>query len=486
MSANQNKEVYAVDDAVDDASKGRSEHLESGVDLAYEKKMMRKIDIRLLPILGILYSVSLIDRTNMSNAAVAGMRDELKLKIGDRYSIALLIFFIPYLLFELPSNIVLRRVGAAKWLGTIVMLWGGVMIGMGFVKDWRVLVVCRAILGLFEAGFFPACVYLISSWYVRYEVQKRLAAFYLISSMIGGFSSILAYGLMQMDGLGGLGGWRWIFIIEGIITCVCAACAYVFIIDFPDKLLEHRKPFLTSRDVELVKARIDRDRDDSEADPLTWAKVGLHLSDWKLWLYSILFMNATVAAYAFPFFMPIILQIGMGYTAGMAQILSAPPYISAVAIALVLAWLSDKTRLRAPFIIIGNILVVVGLSMTAYHKSNGVRYLGIFIGMAGAQSNIPAVLTYQANNIRTNSKRSVGSALQIGFGGIGGIYASTVFREKDLPRYLNGLWATMACQLSTILFLAIFTLYFKRKNRQHREGTLTKPLEGHADFMYTI
>lgn len=109
----------------------------------------------------------------MSNALIAGMMLELRFDIGDRYSIALLVFFIPYFLFELPSNIVLRMVGAAKWLGGITVAWGLVMLGMGFVNHWWEIAILRTALGILEAGFFPGCVYLISCWYVRYEIQKR-------------------------------------------------------------------------------------------------------------------------------------------------------------------------------------------------------------------------------------------------------------------------------------------------------------------------
>ncbi|RPA99625.1 MFS general substrate transporter [Choiromyces venosus 120613-1] len=474
-----------VDDRKADTPPQSSSVAESGVDLAYEKRIIRKVDLRLLPILGALYSVALIDRANMANAAIAGMMVDLKLFIGDRYSIALLMFFIPYFLFELPSNIVLRRVGSAVWLASIGLAWGAVMIGMGFLKDWRILVFCRVLLGFFEAGFFPGCVYLISSWYVRYEVQKRLAGFYLVVTLANAFSSILAYGLIQMNGIQGLSGWRWIFIIEGVITVAVAILAYFIIVDFPDKLLQRGKPFLSAVDIEMIKSRIDRDRGESEADPLTWAKVGLHLSDWKLWVYALMFMNAAVPAYALAYFLPIILR-GMGYSVGMAQILSAPPYVSAVVIAFGLAWGADKTRLRAPFIATGCLLIIVGLSITAYSTKHSVRYFGIFLGLAGVQNNVPAVLAYQSNNIRMNSKRSVGTALQVGFGAIGGIFASTVFREKDSPKYLNGLWATMGCQFLTLLFLVCMSLYFKKKNRQHKKGTLDKPIEDHPAFTYTL
>ncbi|CUS09223.1 unnamed protein product [Tuber aestivum] len=458
---------------------------EPGIDLVYEKKLVRRIDIHLIPILAALYSVSMIDRTNISNAVIAGMMSDLKLNVGDRFSIALLMFFIPYFLFELPSNIILRRVGAAVWLGSIALAWGSVTIGMGFIKDWRILVFCRVLLGLFEAGFFPGSIYLISSWYVRYEVQKRLAGFYLLSVFIGGFTSLLSYGLMHMNGIQGLAGWRWILIIEGVLTVIVALLAYFVIVDFPDKLLQRRKPFLTESDIEIIKARIDRDRDDSQSDPLTWSIVGHHLSDWKLWAYALLFMSAAVPGYGLAYFMPIILK-GMGYSTSMSQILTSLPYIAAVAVAFSLAWCADKTRLRAPFIVLGCLLIIIGMSITAYASSNGARYFGIFLGVAGAQNNIPTLLAYQSNNIRTNSKRSVGSALQVGFGAIGGVFASTVYRQKDSPKYRNGLWATMGCQFLSLVLLAFMTVYFKRKNRQHKEGTLDKPIEGHPEFTYTI
>ena len=196
-------------------------------------------------------------------------------------------------------------------------------------------------------------------------------------------------------------------------------------------------------------------------------------------------MSAAIPPYALAYFLPIILK-GMGYSTGMSQIMSGLPYLPAAVVGITLAWCADKTHLRAPFIALGALLVIVGLSMTAYSNDHGVRYFGIFVALAGAQNNIPAVLAYQANNIRMNSKRSVGSALQIGFGAIGGVFASTVFREKDAPNYRNGLWATIGTQLLALLLLACMTVYFKKKNRQHKEGTLDKLLENHPEFTYTI
>lgn len=455
-------------------------------DCKQEKEIIHRVDRRLLPILGLMYAVSLIDRTNMSNARIAGMQEELRLDIGERYSIALLVFFIPYFLFELPSNIVLRKVGAALWLGGITLAWGLVMMGMGFVKSWGALAALRAVLGLFEAGFFPGCVYLISCWYVRYEVQKRLAAFYLVSVLAGGFSSLLAYGLMQMDGLGGYRGWSWIFIMEGLLTILIAVAAFFLIIDFPDKLLQTKHAFLSATEVEIIKHRIERDRADSEDDPLTWAKTGHHLKDWKLWVYAFLFMCSTLPSYAFSYFLPVILRISFGYSVEKAQLLTAPPYVFAVTVAMILAFCADKAKMRGPFIAAQAVMTIIGLLVVLYAKPTGARYFGVFLGIAGCSGNVPAILAYQSNNIRGQSKRSVGSALQVGFGAIGGILASTVFREQDAPTYLYGFWATMGSQFLILVLLGITSTYFITQNKAQREGRRSEPIEGAEGFYYTL
>lgn len=176
----------------------------------------------------------------------------------------------------------------------------------------------------------------------------------------------------------------------------------------------------------------------------------------------------------------------MGYSAGVANLLSAPPVFVAVFSAFSFAWLGDRYRTRAPVIAAQAIICFAGLMITAYHKHNTIRYLGIFLGSAGCQGNIPAVLAYQSNNIRCQSKRSVGTALQMGFGAIGGIIASSAFREVDAPRYLNGLWATAGLQLLVLVLLGGTTLAFTRANRQLARGTLQQPIEGLEGFKYTI
>ncbi|ODA79053.1 hypothetical protein RJ55_04644 [Drechmeria coniospora] len=158
-----------------------------------QRSIVRRIDRRLVVTVGAMYCVSLMDRANMSAANIAGMGTELRLE-GVKYNTANLLFFIPYIIFQPPSTVLVRRIGARLHLASITLLWGAVTVGMGFVVNFGQLAGLRVLLGFLEAGFFPSCVYLLSTWYTRYEVGKRYSLFYLLGSVASALTGILAYG----------------------------------------------------------------------------------------------------------------------------------------------------------------------------------------------------------------------------------------------------------------------------------------------------
>ncbi|KAF5380507.1 hypothetical protein D9615_004684 [Tricholomella constricta] len=451
-SSSSHTEVNSTDDRAD--------------RLVFASKTMRKIDLRLLPLLGILYALALIDRTNLGIARIAGMERDLELSIGSRYSIVSAIYFAPYIIFQLPSNLFLRQLGVRNWLAFCVVAWGIVQLAMGFVPNWGLLAFCRVLLGFFEAGFFPAMVFIITTWYTRHEVQKRLAAFYVVSVFIGGFSAIFAYLLSLLGGKQGIAGWAWIFIIEGAITVFFGIIAWFYIPDFPDQ-----NTFLSEEQTAFVLDRVERDRGDSIPDELTKKKLVEHLLDWKLWAFSLLaalmYMCATMPAYAIGFFVTIILR-GMGWSVTNSLLLSAPPYVFATASILFFAWISDKYRHRALFIAIQAVMTLIGLFMTGFSSSSGWRYVGIFLTNAGSGGCIPGILAYSSNNVTSHTRRAVSTAMIISFGGIGGIFATTIFRQTDFPRYLPGIYATIACQILLLFLLGITTVYFWKQNKRSR------------------
>ncbi|PBK58396.1 MFS general substrate transporter [Armillaria solidipes] len=356
-----------------DSLEARKEKLEDAIDPVFERKTMYVVQFISLDFrsLALLYSVALVDRLNISVARTAGMGEALGLDVGSRYSIATCMYFIHYvLLYSVPGNILLRKIGARVFLSFIVTAWGAVCLSIGFVKTWEVLTVLRVLLGAMETGLFPALVYIISTWYTRHEVAKRLAAFYMISLTIAGFASILAYCISLLDGKRGIAGWSWIFIIEGALTIFLGIITFLYVPDFQDK-----NRFLTPEQTAVVLRRIEIDRGDSVPDVLTPAKIWFHLKDWSIWTYGIMLACSTVPSYMLAHFISIILG-GMGYGRSMSLLLRAPPYGPAFISALFFAWISDRYKHRSSFIIIQACTCIVGCCLTAFCQSHALRYFG--------------------------------------------------------------------------------------------------------------
>ncbi|KAF2227509.1 major facilitator superfamily domain-containing protein [Elsinoe ampelina] len=476
-----------------------------------QKKIIRRIDIRLVSTLGFMYCVSLMDRTNLGIAAVAGMSYDLALTVGARYSIITLVFFFTYVFLQPPATVILRKVGPKWFLPVTCLAWGILTIGFGFVHVWWEMIPLRLVLGVLEAGFFPGCAYLLSCWYPRYELQKRNAVFFLIGSMSSAFSGILSYGFMQLNGQGsgnnlgqsfgptaarptaprgrqgGIAGWRWIFILQGVLTCAAALVGFVTIVDFPEHAAKRSGislKFLNEQEADFVVARIEKDRNDAIASKFNLREYLRCGADLKIWGFAALFGLTTTTTYAIAFFLPIILRNGMGFSVAMSQILIAPPYVAAAFVMYGMAWAGDKWHIRSPWVIINGLLALTGLPMLGFSSNVGVRYFGVFLATIAANANIPCILTWQANNIRGQWKRALCSATLVGTGGIGGIIGSTVFRSQDAPGYRPGIIATMLASGLIVLISLLLNLKFWRANKRAEAGG--KIIEGLEGFRYTL
>ncbi|KAK4864442.1 hypothetical protein LT330_009705 [Penicillium expansum] len=430
-----------------------------GIDEAHQKRVIRRVDLRLLPILGIMYSISLIDRTNLGLAFVAGMEQDLGLDIGNRYTVVVMVFFVAYIIFEIPSNLILPRAGAANWLAFLGFSFGVILIGMGFTKSWTTMVACRVLLGVMEAGFLPGCTYLITCWYTRFEVGKRLATFWLVSVVLNAFAAIFAYALTLLDGSYGLNGWRWIFIVEGAITSGICLLGWFIIIDFPTQA----DTFLKPEEKEFIIARINNDSGDAEEDPITMERILHHLKDWKLYVWAFNLMASTLPGYAYSYFKTVILM-GMGFSNTQSQLLSAPPYIIAAFFTYLGGWLTDKYQIRGPVIAVHQLLTAVGVGFL--------------------QFCIPGVLAFQANNITSHSKRGVASATCLIGGGLGGIIASVTFKSDESPHYTTGIWVTFGITMVSICLTLIMDFHFWKTNKKARETN--GQIEGMSGWYYTL
>ena len=178
-----------------------------------EKALLRKIDRTLLPAVSVLYLLSFLDRSNVANARIEGLTTDLGNMTGDQYLTGLTLYFVGYVLFEIPCNIMLKRTSPRLWLPTLTLAWGVVSTLQGVVQNRQGFYAVRFFLGATESGLFPGVVFYLSMWYRRNEQQYRVALFFSAASLAGAFGGILAYGIAFMKGVGGLNGWRWIFIL---------------------------------------------------------------------------------------------------------------------------------------------------------------------------------------------------------------------------------------------------------------------------------
>ncbi|KAA8571571.1 hypothetical protein EYC84_001569 [Monilinia fructicola] len=440
---------------------------ESGVSLlpidpVIEKALLRKLDLHVVAPLMLLFFLAFLDRVNIGNAKIQGMTKELKM-VGHDYNVALLIFFPPYIFFEFPSNLLLRRFPPSLWLTIIMTGWGIITVCEGLVQTHSALVGLRFLLGLFEAGFSPGAVYLISMYYKRYELQWRLSIFFCASILSGAFGGLFAYALAHMDGVGGYGGWRWIFIIEGLLTIVIAL-SFKFLgilVDWPETAT-----FLTSSEREILVQRLKNDMGgDTQLNTLNKRSLKRILSDWKIYVGIFMYMGVVNTGYATSFFIPTIIQ-EMGYTAISSQVRSIPIFCVAAATSLVIAYLTDHLQHRFGFTIAGVGIGTVGyiILLCQSHVTTGVKYMACFFITTGGYMTQPVTWTWVANNMAGHYKRSISTAAQIGIGNIGGIIASNIFITNQAPRYPVGYGVSLGMLLMCGAMCTAFFFGLKREN----------------------
>ncbi|KAI0121318.1 major facilitator superfamily domain-containing protein [Xylariales sp. AK1849] len=458
------------------------------LDHEAEKRLVRKCDLHVLPAITILFFLSFMDRTNIGNARIQGMAADLHMT-GRDYNLALFVFFIPYILFEVPSNIILKRIAPSTWLSSIMILWGIATIGQGLVNNIGELVACRFLLGLFEAGLFPGCVYLISMYYQRYELQWRMSLFFCASILAGAFSGLLAFAIANMSGVGGYGAWRWIFIIEGLLTVVVGVISKWWIADWPETA-----KFLSEEERRNVTGRLARDTGDATMDRLDKSAAKRIAKDWKIYAGTFAYFGIVNTGYAGSFFIPTIIN-EMGFTAAAAQVRTIPIYIVATIACLTTAYLTDRLKHRYLFTIIGICIASLGyiLLLCQQRVAVGVRYFALFLVVSGGYTTQPVTLVWLANNVSGHYKRAVSSACQVGFGNIGGIVASNVFFDTEAPVYWTGygvslgmLWISAAA--CTVLFLGVIRENKKRsrgeRDRRLQEGELNNLGDDHPSFRF--
>jgi hypothetical protein len=311
-------------------------------------------------------------------------------------------------------------------------------------------------------------------------MAMRMVFFYKIASTLSSFSNALGYCFTLLDGRAGLRGWSWVFLFFGALTIVIGLLGYVLVIDFPDKA-----KFLTPEEANIIKTRLERDRSDSEHDPLTFGKCVHYATDFKVWLYSIFFVSTTLASYAMAYFLPVLLK-GMGFNNTEQMLLGTPAHVWGLVPSFASAYVADKYKGMRAWVICANaLLVIIGTCMYSQLplSQKAARYAGIFLAVGSSNASVPLITSWAQCSIRRQSKRAFYSAVIVAFGGIGGILASVTFMQKEAKKgYPTGVWFTISMQAFTCVGSALLHFYYRRQNKRADRGEIV--IEDAENFRY--
>ncbi|KAF9924827.1 hypothetical protein BGZ65_008124 [Modicella reniformis] len=399
------------------------------------------------------------------NAKVAGIVQDINLTQNE-FSWALSIFFFGYVLFEVPSNICLKLIGPKKWVSFIMLLWGGIMMAMAAVRNASDLMAARFFLGVTECGLFPGVVYLFSLWYTKEEQALRNGIFFSSATMAGAFGGILAYGIEHMDGFGGLHGWQWIFILEGLPTVLLTIVVYLYLPDFPETAW-----FLNNEEKELAIRRLRIDAGPATQTEFSWNQCRLAFTDWKVHMHMIIYFCHTTALFAFALFMPSIV-VGFHFDRVTTQIMTAPAYAVACFATIYCAFSSDRSKERGFHLAAAGAIACLGyiLLIVTRNSSTIVRYICLTITASGNFSTLPPMVSWVSSNIGGHTKRGVATAIIISFANSGGAISGHVYKDDDaLQGYVRGHTICAILSGTLVIFtLALKWLLTRENNRRDR------------------
>ncbi|KAL8879594.1 MAG: hypothetical protein Q9192_008199, partial [Flavoplaca navasiana] len=253
---------------------------------------------------------------------------------------------------------------------------------------------------------------------------------------------IVNYGLNHLHGNGELKGWQWMFLVQGLVACVIGIATYWWIVDFPEHSNKSFR-FLTKEEAHIAASRIQRDRGDVVPALFTWKEILRHFLDPKLYGFAASFFLLNLVSTALSYFLPIILQSGMGFSTNKSILLSAPPYYYAVIPVVLSSFVGDKYRLRGPVIVFNSLCLIAGFVMLGFAGQVTVRYVGTYLATGAYVSNWAALNSYQASNITGQWKRAVTAAAITACNGLGGVAGSFIVRQEGAPRYVTAIWVSI-------------------------------------------
>jgi ACS family tartrate transporter-like MFS transporter len=382
-----------------------------------ERTTLRKVAWRLVPFVCLLYVLNILDRANVGFARLK-MQDDLGLSEAT-FNLGYGMFYVGYLLFEFPSNLILRRVGARIWIARIMITWGLVSAATMFAHDQWTFYGLRILLGVAEAGFFPGIILYLSFWFPNRERAKMTAFFMGAIGLASVFGNPISGVIMHyLDTVGGLHGWQWLFLLEGIPSILIGFVVFYYLTDYPKDA-----KWLTVEERDWLVNRMQREEDERRrrhgADHLA------ALMQWRVWLLIAIYFTVAVGSNASGAYLPTLLRDRFP-EANTLQVglLSALPHVCAVIGMALFGISSDRSGDRRFHLAAAALLAASGWALTAFAPSPIIALLGLCFAQTGMMSMLPVFWTIPTAFL-TGAAAAGGVALINSVANIGGFYGPT-------------------------------------------------------------
>ncbi|KAG4437500.1 hypothetical protein IFR05_007010 [Cadophora sp. M221] len=443
-----NEKLYGNDETSEEVT-------EVYIDPVLQKRILRKLDTRLAPLFCALYFLSYLDRSNIGNAAIAGLTDQLNLT-GAQYSTAVSVFFATYVAAIFPLVLALRKIKTHRGITIMAAAWAIVTIGTAFVKSYGSLIACRLVLGLCEAGFFPCISLYITMVYNRKEQGLRFAYLFAATSFSGMFGGLIATGITKIGEAGGLRSWSWLYIVEGLISLLVVPFVWY---GLPEKPAEAK--WWTPEEREAMNLREQQRLEYMGREKFDWTQVRSALKEWRIYTGALIQFFQDIILYGFSTFLPSILRNGLGYTRMEAQYMSVPVYFLGGLSFFAAATIGDKYGLRGSVLLCLDIFAVVGYALLVSADSNVVKYVACYLIAIPLYCGPGLNETWIVNNTAPHYRRATALGLSQAIGNVAGVVAPQVYRKAP---YMLGHWSSLGSALISMGLISIQLIYYKIQN----------------------
>ena len=437
-----------------------------------EQKVVRKTDLRIFLWILVMFFALNIDRGNLGNAVADNLLDDLKLSTND-YNNAQNMYRVGFLIAEIPSQMLGKKLGPDRWIPAQIMLWSLAAGGQFFMKNRAGFFACRFFIGIFMGGFIPDSILYLSYFYKKSEMPMRLAFFWFVDSMSGVAGSFIAYGVLHLRGVDGRAGWRWLFLIEAIISFAIGAASFLFLVPGPTqtKTWWNPKGYYTEREEKIIVNRVLRD-DPSKGDMHNRQGMSLKmlwqsLTDYDLWPVYAIGLIFQIPESPPKAYLTLTLK-AIGFSTFNTTLLGIPITVFASINMLWVTYLTERFQQRA---IIGLLTQVWLLPLLIIeYKSAGTlshwgQYAVLFflLGQPSVHAAQVGWCSRLSNAVRT---RAVSAAMYNIMIQLSGIASSNIYRSDDKPLYHRGNKQLIAINVSAIALYVFTKVYYVQRNKQ--------------------